>query len=1178
MPMFSRSSRHFVSTLLSAVLAAAGLAAATVPAQAASTTACTASKTQALVGDSVTFTATITTDATTKVQASILASGGVQVDGPEALGTSTATWTTNATSGLTGVTCTFLENGASAASANAPITVVDMPSLSCDVSPTQDVYEGDTVSITASATGPGWDNHVTVTNVNTGIGGPQASNSTSSPQIVTVGKNTYECQLVSTGPGFPDQTITKTVTVNAQATPQPGAAGVQYGAIIVGNIPSQNISLSAGTVPTGWSLYWYNTTLGPIPAPAVLSCNLPLSFTPVLVRDGTNRESARGTAITVNAPCSLPTPTIDSVTLSGGTATVNYSFSSPAPPGTQVDATVIIDGKQQTKTSCSVPASGTGGSCQVATGVVPPLGVTVTLIASGGPALLTGPSNTRRSNRESPSVTFPAVTGREGQPISAATPGPSSSTQAISDVGGSYSLRGGPAGLSINSRTGAISGTPKVGATGTMTVEIAGSGFPTAQIPVSYDISAAAPSQLGTFTYPKIKGQVGVALSPSNPAANSVKGFYFAPDLCQKVPGLDINPRNGAITGTPRVQVSQTSIDVYVRNTDPGASGCVTLAGKGVAKGAVDVAIAAGTALTYPSSKVTLPLGQAFTLAPSSPNPSTATGVSYAVTGGSLPAGLALESTSGVISGTPTAATLGAHVTVTATVGAFRPQADIDFTVFDASNAVEPTYPSVTSSIGVAKSILPALIPGWTAFSLGSGTPAGMTINASTGEISWTATAPQGARSIIVNANNPGGVTTALPPFTWDVTAAPASKRTPGLTPVGGSGAGAYTGGTGGSSGSTGAGGLTPCIATAGQLYTDIHASVGSTLTIAPNLTGMPTATVFTVTGGALPKGVTLDREAGVISGTPESPNNGYGPLEITATAPDGTRRVADINVAIDDPHHAVNYPNRIIASIGSPVTVTPITINEHGKTTYELVCGTLPSGLSLDPKTGVISGTPTTLDERPIPLRIRITDDYGWIDSSQIIVVNPGTTPWLRYPEYAELGAGATATIVPTATGLGPVAGFTADGDLPPGLTLDQRTGVISGTPRVRDGIVYEPTITALDAAGTPVASTWVSITVIKPAVPMRVVAQRATTKLKASKAVVVISSVKHPSWVTLKETVKCSGCTWTLNKKTGKLTVKPGKKTKRISVTILGSPKGAKYSETYAGHAWSRSWKVKR
>jgi len=59
---------------------------------------------------------------------------------------------------------------------------------------------------------------------------------------------------------------------------------------------------------------------------------------------------------------------------------------------------------------------------------------------------------------------------------------------------------------------------------------------------------------------------------------------------------------------------------------------------------------------------------------------------------------------------------------------------------------------------------------------------------------------------------------------------------------------------------------------------------------------------------------------------------------------------------------------------------------------------------------------------------------------------------------------------------------------------------------------------------------------------------------------------------------TVTCTGgCTCQLNKKTDALIVTPEARATRVSVTVVGSAKGARNAETYAGHAWSRTWRVR-
>jgi hypothetical protein len=285
--------------------------------------------------------------------------------------------------------------------------------------------------------------------------------------------------------------------------------------------------------------------------------------------------------------------------------------------------------------------------------------------------------------------------------------------------------------------------------------------------------------------------------------------------------------------------------------------------------------------------------------------------------------------------------------------------------------------------------------------------------------------------------------------------------------------------------------------------------------------------------------------------------------------------RASTFNIAIDDPHHAINYPQRIIGSIGQPVGVAPLPINAQGKKTFAVVCGTVPAGTTFNTSTGVISGTPTALDERPVPLRVRMTDSYGWVDSSFILVVNGGVTPWLAYPEYMQIGVGRKVAIVPTRTGLPAVARYWISEGLPKGLHFSTKTGAITGRSVVHDGIIYEPTIMAIGADGKPAASTWVSITVIKPAVPMRVTARPATKPVKPGKTMLV-AKIRHPKYAHLTAKVSCSKCTFTFNKKTGKLVVRTTKSTKKVTVNIVGQPSGARARTAYAGHAWTRTWKV--
>ena len=546
-----------------------------------------------------------------------------------------------------------------------------------------------------------------------------------------------------------------------------------------------------------------------------------------------------------------------------------------------------------------------------------------------------------------------------------------------------------------------------------------------------------------------------------------------------------------------------------------------------------------------------------------------------------LPASITLNPSTGVISGMARVPVTHWQVAIGATDPSGHAEREIitfTFSMPPAGSTAATRYPDVASApIGVPLSVLPSFAAPGETFTLdAASTSAGLRINASTGEITWTPAAPIGPRSVAVTVTA-NGLSSRVAPFIITVTPTPPttaqSTAAAASTSTGGGGS---TGAGGGSSGSVGSGSGNPCLAPNGSLYANFTGSVGSTLTMAPNTFGMPVPSSFTVTKGALPAGVRLDGTVGVISGTPEQANGGQGAIEITTTWPDGTQRASDINIAIDDPHHAVNYPNQVIGSVGHPLTITPLPINAQGSTRFTLACGSLPPGTSLNPNSGLIAGTPTVLDQRPIPLRVRMTDSYGWVDASLLLVVNPGVTPWLAYPEYMQIGVGRAATITPTRSGLGTVKEYRIRGDIPKGMRFSHRTGSLTGTGLIHDGIIYEPTIVAIGADGNILTSTWVSITVIKPAVPMRVAARSAARTVRATRTVLV-TKIKHPSYVRLTASVACRHCSFRFNAKTGRLVVRTAKSTRKVAVTIVGQPTTARTKVAFAGHVWSRTWRVR-
>lgn len=228
----------------------------------------------------------------------------------------------------------------------------------------------------------------------------------------------------------------------------------------------------------------------------------------------------------------------------------------------------------------------------------------------------------------------------------------------------------------------------------------------------------------------------------------------------------------------------------------------------------------------------------------------------------------------------------------------------------------------------------------------------------------------------------------------------------------------------------------------------------------------------FAVSSGALPNGLTLNSTTGVISGTPTAA--GSFNFIITATDANGCPGSRPYTIGIAGsagcPVINVNPATLPPGVIGTPYSQTISATGGTPPYTFTVSSGALPPGLTLNPMTGEISGTPIAAGQ--FNFTITATDANGCpgarpysivipvVPSCPFITVNPVTLP------PAVVGTPYSQTI--SATGGAPPYTFTvSSGALPPGLTLNATTGVISGTPTTAGQFSF--TITATDANGCP-------------------------------------------------------------------------------------------------------------
>ncbi|WIM95225.1 putative Ig domain-containing protein [Actinoplanes oblitus] len=664
-----------------------------------------------------------------------------------------------------------------------------------------------------------------------------------------------------------------------------------------------------------------------------------------------------------------------------------------------------------------------------------------------------------------PAVTSP---GTQQATIGAATNLPLAATGGTAPY--TWAATGLPAGLTINTTTGVVSGTPTTAATSTVAVSITDAVKRTASTSFSV-VTAAAP----TVANPGAQtGTAGTAASKTITASGGTTPYTWAATGLPA--GLSINTTTGVISGTPTTAGSSS---VTVTATD---------ATKRAGQVTFTWTIAAALTLPNPGSQ------QVTVAKPATITPSAAGGTSpYTWTATGLPTGLSINTTTGVISGTPAAAGTSS-VTVTVKDAAAR-TATATFSVI-AGIAPSVTGPGTqygTTGVAVTKTL--TATGGTSPYSwAATGLPAGLSINGGTGVITGTPTTA-GSAAVTVTVTDASG-RTGTTTFTWAV-ATPLVATNPGaqngttgtattltLTATGGTSPYTWTA-TGLPTGLTvTSGGVisgTPAAAgtsTATLTATDAAgrtSAVSVTWTVATPLvatnpgsqngtTGTATTLTLTATGGTspytwtatgLPTGLTVT-SGGAVTGTPGT----AGDYTVAATATDAARRTSAVTftIAVKGPVAVIN-PGAQTSVLDKATTLTLVAAGGSG--TYTWSAANLPGGLTLDPATGVITGTPTTAATGSVT--VTATDSagrgnaatFGWTVVTPMTVTPPADQVGLEQQSVsvAAGAAGGTGTYTWAATGL------------PGGLTIDPATGKITGTLTLAGSAT--PKITATDGAG---------------------------------------------------------------------------------------------------------------
>ena len=222
-----------------------------------------------------------------------------------------------------------------------------------------------------------------------------------------------------------------------------------------------------------------------------------------------------------------------------------------------------------------------------------------------------------------------------------------------------------------------------------------------------------------------------------------------------------------------------------------------------------------------------------------------------------------------------------------------------------------------------------------------------------------------------------------------------------------------------------------------------VSARVGDTFSLDLNATGNPTPT-YSATN--LPSGVSINSTTGVISGTFTGAETST--TTVTATNSEGIDTVTiaftiQAALTLSIPVFSPATQPAVSANVGDTFSLN---LNATGNPTPTYSESNLPPGLSIDTITGVISGTFTGAETSTTTITATnsegmdtVTIEFTIQTALTVPVFSPSTQP------AVSASVGDTFSLDLDATG-NPTPTYSAS-NLPPGLSIDTITGVISGT-----------------------------------------------------------------------------------------------------------------------------------
>ena len=500
-----------------------------------------------------------------------------------------------------------------------------------------------------------------------------------------------------------------------------------------------------------------------------------------------------------------------------------------------------------------------------------------------------------------------------------------------------------PSGLTISPSSGNISGTPSVTLSMTsFTVTVTDSLSNSAQASFNLVINSAVTAIQTSSPVSLTENHVANFTPVTGGGGTAPLSFSISPMLPA---GLSLSPMTGAITGTTAATSPAVSYTVTVTDAN-GATGANTFSL--LVNGAV-------TASPSIASEVLTQNHPAASFVPVKGGGGTGT-LSYSISP-LLPLGLSFNTSTGVVSGTPTAtsAVTSYVVTVTDANGAAA-TAGFELMVCSAVTASQAVSAAFLTRGFAISPFTPVTGGGGTApllFNISPALPSGLSFNTSNGAISGTPAVESSATNYMITVTDTNGAS-ASAGFSLTVNG-----------PV-----------------------------TATQVVAFVGLTIDRATTPVRPVTGSGgTGTIHYSISPALPPGIALGSTTGQISGLPTI-TSASATYTVTVTDANGETASANFSLAVNPPVTATPaVASKVLTENQLPTSFTPVT-GGGGKTPVSFsIAPALPAGLSFSTTTGAITGSPTATHGAS-SFSVTVTDANGDTASNSFsLTVNPAVT-----------------------------------------------------------------------------------------------------------------------------------------------------------------------------------------